>query len=166
MSMRKDLEPITLERLRALVDAYGANLGRIPETERAACQALLEHSDAARALWEEAKMLDGLLSHAPSELEPSARLLASLKALPERTPQGGTLVTLLPRRTWAFASLAAAAALVLGVFSGRESRLQTSDESARVELTSSDGDTLSELGALALADELMTDLDQLEGDAE
>lgn len=48
-------------RLRRLAEAYGADLGRWPRSERAAAERLLARSPKARALLDEAGRLDGLL---------------------------------------------------------------------------------------------------------
>jgi hypothetical protein len=53
--------PISLERFSALADAYGADLGRWPEADRAAAQALAQDSAKARARLAEADALDAVL---------------------------------------------------------------------------------------------------------
>jgi len=53
--------PISLERFSALADAYGADLRRWPEADRAAAQALAQESAPARALLAEADALDAVL---------------------------------------------------------------------------------------------------------
>jgi hypothetical protein len=99
---------ITLERLGQLLDAYGAVPERWPVAEREAADRLLDRSDAARALREEAADLDRLLDALPSE--PPAAVLAErvLAAAPRRRPT----------RVWrrvlvAAVPLAAAAAVTL-----------------------------------------------------
>lgn len=52
---------MTLERLRRIVDANGADPLRWPEAERVAAQAFLAQSSAARALVAQAKRLDGAM---------------------------------------------------------------------------------------------------------
>lgn len=63
--------PMTLERLRAFLDAYGAARAHWPRRERAAAEALIDSSADARALLAQASQLDALLdlvhSPAPSE---------------------------------------------------------------------------------------------------
>jgi hypothetical protein len=64
---------MTLQRLQELLDAYGANPEHWPANERPAAQALLERSDEARVLRNEAARLDALLDLAP-RWTPSAEL--------------------------------------------------------------------------------------------
>jgi hypothetical protein len=52
---------MTLGRFAALADAFGADLRRWPEAERAAAQALTRESDIARARLAEADALDAML---------------------------------------------------------------------------------------------------------
>ena len=70
---------ISLERFAAIVDAYGASPMRWPADERGAAEALLAFSADARALLDEARMLDGVLAAAPVEV-PSDALVARLMA--------------------------------------------------------------------------------------
>ncbi len=105
--------------------------------------------------------LDALLAEEPALLAPSDALLQRLRAIPEREPQTGVVVQFPPRaRVWA--SVAAAAALLLGVLTGvqgnQEMLGEQSDDGASAEL--------SEFGALALGSELVADLGQIEGVAE
>ena len=105
---------ITLERLRNLLDAYGAQPERWPEAERAAAQALIGRSAAARALWKEAQEVDLLLGAVSVEPEPAlvTRILAAAPrhAAPRRS-----------RRALAAAvPLAAAAVLALWIAVARE----------------------------------------------
>ncbi|MFT3926123.1 MAG: hypothetical protein QM778_26500 [Myxococcales bacterium] len=168
MSNEQTPRKISLERLRALVDSYGANLERIPESERAAVQALLASSETANAAWREAAELDALLADEPQALMPSPRLERRLRSIPEREAQRGQVVVLLPKRANLWAALAAAAALVLGVITGAQH--QESALNARLDdvgddaSTTSESAALSEFGALALGDELVTDLGQFEGE--
>ena len=55
---------ITLERFRALIDSYGGDLQRWPETERGAARALLAHSAEACALLEKAWEVDQTVASA------------------------------------------------------------------------------------------------------
>ncbi|MBI3784265.1 MAG: hypothetical protein HY270_12790 [Deltaproteobacteria bacterium] len=115
---------MSLERLRALLDAYGANPDRWPPQERAAALALLEQSPEAQRWRDASARIDALLDHAPG-FEVSATLIdRSLAAAPtpapsaNRTPPPYRHTT---RRVWAWriiaaaAPLAAAAVLVLWV---------------------------------------------------
>jgi hypothetical protein len=175
MSSAREEQEMSLERLRALVDSYGGNLARIPDAERVRVKEFLERSELARELWQEAAQLDDLLAAPPATLAPSAALMQRLRAIPGGEPWVGRdpareqdNVVHLPRRARAWASVAAAAALFLGVFTGAQGDDDTpnaSDHLAQVE-ASDDAATLSEFGALALGSELVTDLEVFEGELE
>jgi hypothetical protein len=70
---------MTVERLVALLEAYGARPERWPEAERAAAAALLEQSAEARAHRDAAAALDAVLARATTA-EPSADLAARIFA--------------------------------------------------------------------------------------
>lgn len=74
-----DGAPMTPERLRDLLDAYGAAQAHWPRRERAAAEALIDSSAEARALLAEAAQLDALLDmvHSPA---PSESLQARVRA--------------------------------------------------------------------------------------
>ena len=57
---------LTLRRFDALVDSYGAHLGRWPQELRSDAQALLSVSSQARALLAEARVLDDVIAAAGS----------------------------------------------------------------------------------------------------
>jgi len=97
---------MTLERLRELLETYGAAEPRWPDAEREAARRLIAESTAARALRDAAADLDRLLDALPAEA-PSAALAARVLAAAPR-----------PARRWravlaAAAPLAAAAAAVV-----------------------------------------------------
>ncbi len=74
-----DASPMSLERFEALADAFGADLRRWPETDRAAAQGLAEASPSARARLAQADALDavlGLSRVAAPSAELRQRLLA------------------------------------------------------------------------------------------
>jgi len=109
-------EHIDLDRLSTLLDAYGANRTRWPEAERASAWALIEADDKARALYEDARALDGLLSQA-STIEPSPELKAEVLAAAGR-PRESWIQALWPfGAAWKPAS-ALAAAVLLGIIAG------------------------------------------------
>lgn len=56
-----DPSPISLERFSALADAFGADMRRWPEADRAAAQDLARQSPSARARLAEADTLDAVL---------------------------------------------------------------------------------------------------------
>jgi hypothetical protein len=70
------------ERFRALVESYGADPARWPESEREAMRELAS-SDAARAFLAEQRRLDAWLDDAP-DVAPSANLLRRVAEIPAR----------------------------------------------------------------------------------
>ena len=72
-------EKMTPERLRRLLDAYGANAARWPSGERDRALALLQSSSAFEGLRREARELDELLDQAALP-EVDGELLADLLA--------------------------------------------------------------------------------------
>jgi hypothetical protein len=72
-------EPMTLERLRTLIAAYGANPARWPLAERPAAEALMARSPEARAALADGAPLDALLDAVPA-LSPSPALRAAVLA--------------------------------------------------------------------------------------
>ena len=56
---------MTIERLKALAEAYGADLRRWPASERPFAESLIATDAAARAALEEAAALDVLLDASP-----------------------------------------------------------------------------------------------------
>jgi len=117
-------ETMTLERLRALIAAYGGKPSNWPAAERAAAEALLARSPEARAALAEAEPLDTLLDAVPA-LAPSPALRAAVLAGMPRSNRSG-------RGTWwqgmrdllgEFGTLPAVrpllfASLLLGLFAG------------------------------------------------
>lgn len=111
---------MTPERLRAVIEAYGASVTRWPEAERAAAAALLARSAEARALATEAARLDGLLDAVPA-IAPtadlrSAVLAATPRAKPRRSEGWRGLIGELGG--WRLAGGVLAASLALGIVSG------------------------------------------------
>jgi len=81
--------PMTLERLRELLDAHGADPDRWPAGERAAAEVLIEGRAEARALVAEAARLDALLDRWPAPAASpflAARIAALATDLPQRKP--------------------------------------------------------------------------------
>lgn len=71
--------PMSLERLRAVLDAYGAAPAHWPQAERAAADALIDSSADARAIVAQAAQLDALLDlvHPPAPTTALAQRLQS-----------------------------------------------------------------------------------------
>ncbi|WP_460811744.1 hypothetical protein [Luteimonas pelagia] len=55
--------PMTLDRFRALADAWGGDLSRWPVSDQAAAEVILATTPAARAVLDDARSLDALLGH-------------------------------------------------------------------------------------------------------
>ncbi|MDX5367022.1 MAG: hypothetical protein LPK88_11300 [Alphaproteobacteria bacterium] len=153
---------ISLERLEAIIDAYGASPMRWPAGERAAAEALLAASVEARSLLADARMLDGMLAAAPVEA-PSDALVARLMAARPRgaaapagpaRPQG--FFRELVASVWPYGSPvlpagALAASIMLGVALGSVSEFTVIDGGLTAS-ASEEADTDDRLIALALAD--------------
>jgi hypothetical protein len=78
---------ITLDRLKILLDAYGADPGRWPDGQREAARELLTRSPEARAYVQQASVLDTLLDTAPLTAPPgldAAALAARIMRMPGR----------------------------------------------------------------------------------
>jgi hypothetical protein len=85
MNDRRSQEAMSIARLQAILDAYGAAPRRWPAAERAAAEALLAASGEARALRDRAAALDRALE-GPEAPQPSSALRAAiLQAAPMRT---------------------------------------------------------------------------------
>lgn len=105
------------DRVRQLLDAYGADPGRWPEDQRAAMQAALARDPGLEAVRREAAELDRLLDGCVvGGLDMTGRILA---AIPE-TRLERLLGWLLPAEPtlWWRPAMAAALPLVLGVVIG------------------------------------------------
>jgi len=121
-----DTTPMTDARFKALLEAYGAEVGRWPEAERLAAHAYAEAAPESATLLAEARAIDALLAKLPLP-EPRPALMASIleqiHALPvQKRGLGAALAGLLdalwPRAAvWKPASVFASA-LVLGALIG------------------------------------------------
>jgi hypothetical protein len=100
---------MTLDRLRDILDAYGADPAHWPESERAAMQELIATSPGAQTALAQAAALDALLSHdrpVMPTLNP-IKTAARVAATP-RVARGSWAV----RRMWPNVAGLAAAAIV------------------------------------------------------
>ena len=107
--------PMSLERLRVILDAYGARADHWPPSEREAALALLADSGEARTLCDEAARLDAALDLLPAPEMPGDLLARVLAAAPGAGARRRT------RHWWRAAvalPLAAAAAFMIWVWSG------------------------------------------------
>jgi len=132
-------EPLSIERLKALVSAYGAEPERFPADERAAALLLLSSSAEARALLERERELDVVLASADApELSPT--LLRRLNEVPVRFPPATSRTSGWARALTAFGWAAAAA---FGVYWGAHS---ASLEAPTAELEIAPSESATELG--------------------
>ena len=80
---------IAIDRLRSLIDAYGADPERWPTDERAAALLLLANSAEARAYARDAEALDAMLNRVPLRptitVDPAA-LAAQITRAPKHRP--------------------------------------------------------------------------------
>lgn len=106
---------MNIERLTAILDAYGADPLHWPEGERLAAQAFVAREKRAQALVAEAETLDSLLDCAPSAM-PSAALVETILARAPR-PSGfaGLWTRLFPGQPVWRPAVGLAAALVMGI---------------------------------------------------
>jgi ferric-dicitrate binding protein FerR (iron transport regulator) len=81
-------ETMTLERLLALIAAYGGKPANWPAAERAAAKALLARSPEARAALAEAEPLDTLLDAVPALATSPALRAAVLAGMPQSDRSG------------------------------------------------------------------------------
>jgi hypothetical protein len=110
--------PESLARFRALAEAYGGDLERWPEQERAWARELAVRSADARAALAGEQGLDALLAAADTPALPRA-LAARLEQLPPKTAVVRPLR--LPRRAFCAPALGWAAAAAIGLWLGAQS---------------------------------------------
>lgn len=107
---------MTIERLRQILDAFGADPARWPKTERDGALALLANSREAQRLRDEARRLDSLLNEAGEAIELRLDAKGLVAAITEATANVHRLPKSSRRKfpltgAWpGFAGLAAAAA--------------------------------------------------------
>jgi len=130
-------DTMALDRLRAIVDAYGADPARWPPAERAAGEALLADSAAAQALVAEAADLDATLDAVPAPQPTAALRTAILAAAPGRAApsllaqlRDGWRDLFGELGGWRMGGAVLAASLVLGIVSGGLLSEALSSESA------------------------------------
>lgn len=154
--MRERLDQSSFERL---LDTYGPKLERWPPDLEAAGRASLRESAEARAALQAAVRVERLLSAVP-DVEPSARLMARIAAIPISRP-APEQQSLPFRSAWAlFAAWAAAGALGVWIGTGApvgqvmESTGLASEPSLEPESPGGDADDWTELTELAFAVDL------------
>jgi hypothetical protein len=121
MTEKTTHEPMTMERFRAIVEAYGASPAHWPADERAAAQAFLAVHAEARARMDEEALLDRLLDAVPAT-RPSVALKERL--MPRQLPRdSGAWLSRLIAALWPEASSpwpagVLAASIALGILIG------------------------------------------------
>jgi hypothetical protein len=142
---------MNLERLTAILDAYGADPLHWPEAERLAAQAFVAREKRAQALVAEAEALDGLLDSAPSVVPSAALVDRILAKAPRRNSLSGFWNRLFPGQPAWRPALGLAAALVMGIgvqsAAADQLGISASDEVAV------SGEGWAPLGAEAIAEE-------------
>lgn len=114
-----DRPQMSLVRLQALLEAYGAKPERWPAEERDAARALLAQSPQAQRWRDVSAQLDAVLDLAPAHAPSPTLLERIVAAAPRREPAPSRTAhrAKQPARAWRYAAatlpLAAAAALVL-----------------------------------------------------
>ncbi len=133
MTMNDDANAaMTPEVFESLLERWGAEMAGWPSTERAAAQALLENSDEARTLLQEAQMLVALLDEAPKGEVHGVLTTRILQGAPGHAPvaqdassgtaQGrwlrGAIGILWPEFGWVRPAALMAVSLVAGLYVG------------------------------------------------
>lgn len=134
--------PTTLERLKALLDAYGASPDRWPTDERAGAEALLKSNSGAQVLAADTQRFDALLDTAPT-VAPSPELYGRVLAAFDRIaaqPSVRRVVDRVAGIVWPGAPLwqpsaALAVSLVAGLLLGVVSPLGSTTHIARSDMT-------------------------------
>ena len=134
--------PMTLERLKALLDAYGASPDRWPVDERPGAEALLKDNRDAQALAADTRRFDTVLDSAPAAT-PSPELRARILSAFDRVasqPSVRRLIDRIANIVWPGAPLwqpsaALAVSLVAGLLLGVVSPLGGTTRPATTDLT-------------------------------
>lgn len=121
-----------LERLKDLLDAYGADRTRWPHASRREMSILISSSAEAEALVREAEAFDRLLDTAPATAPDriaalSDRIMAASRSSPRivstaAPPRAARIAPALRRHAGGIAALAAS--LMIGIFAGQSSSVQ------------------------------------------
>jgi hypothetical protein len=131
---------MTTDRLKTLLEAYGASPARWPAEERAAAEAMIASSEAARAAFAEAAILDSLLDQAAPP-PPVDRLGWRLRGIGPKAE--AVMASAPPRRSWVI-GLARAAAVLLAVAGGVAIGVALPDRNAGETVAANDvGDAMS-----------------------
>ncbi len=148
---------MTPDRVRSIIDAYGANPKRWPQHERYAALALIQHDTLLAAYRDEAAQLDALMTASRPTVS-AALLNAVLAAAPSPRSQNavsksrpfashilGTARALWPELPLWQPAIGLAASLAIGIFVGAAGIMPASDTTTQTELAAllSDEDAAS-----------------------
>lgn len=141
---------MTRERVRTLLDAYGADTGRWPAADRQAAERVLAGDPVLAAELADALALDRLLDALPSPA-PSPALRVALKGIPDQATLGwaGRLAALWPFGTPWRPAAGLVAAAVLGIVVGIATPDPTTADSDVSGYFSYDDDPIASVAAMA-----------------
>jgi hypothetical protein len=136
---------ISLARLEAILEAYGADSARWPLAEREAALALVRAEPKARALLGKAEALDQTLSALSRPEAPDSAFLKRLATIPHAKPMAtpvrtrpgwaGTVAAALGVRSFVPQGVALAAAGMIGVWLGLNASVSISTAAVEVDTT-------------------------------
>jgi hypothetical protein len=122
---------MSLDRLRTILDAYGARPARWPEDERDAAEALIAGSPEARAARDEAARLDAALDEAVAPPPALAGLALRLRAIGPSAARPAANGARAGGRSVALRAFAQAAVIALALLGGVTIGFNISDEVAQ-----------------------------------
>lgn len=152
---------MTPERVKNIIDAYGASSHRWPAAERSAALALIGETPSLATYQQQAEVLDGVLALAPQPSAPTSLVEAVLASAADRNLPGTAsrpVQASAPQRFWdAVAQLwpgmpvwqpavGFAASLAVGIWAGAQGLVPLTAEGGGAEyvlLETTDGDALS-----------------------
>ncbi|MDM7945499.1 MAG: hypothetical protein QUV20_04135 [Oceanibaculum nanhaiense] len=157
--MTEKLQAMDLQRLEALLDAYGADPARWPAAERAAALALLAIEPAAQARLEQARQLDRVLDALPPAPAPAGDLAARIRAVARHQRAPAAPVAPIPapipangnRAPWRF-TMALAASAVIGLWLGFAAGPYTLNTGGTIDLAALDQQDVAVLAFGPVAD--------------
>ncbi|MFO7482162.1 hypothetical protein [Oceanibaculum nanhaiense] len=157
--MTEKLQAMDLQRLEALLDAYGADPARWPAAERTAAQALLAADPDAQAQLEQTRQLDRALDALPPAPAPAGDLAARIRAAARHQDAPAAPVAPIPapipangnRAPWRF-TMALAASAVIGLWLGFAAGPYTLDTGGTIDLAALDQQDVAVLAFGPVAD--------------
>lgn len=152
---------MTPERVKKIIDAYGASSHRWPAAERNAALTLIGNTPSLAAYQQQADALDGVLALAPQPSVPTSLVEAVLASAADRDLPGTVSPPVqagIPRRFWDAVTqlwpgmpvwqpaVGFAASLAVGIWAGAQGLVPLATDNTGVDyvlLESTDGDALS-----------------------